>query len=98
MTLPEYLQHVRWWSRGKPYVEAMAQWVKDTSLQQVYMRQMIFAFESFGTAEKLSVKAHPTLLLYWPIMRLNSLLVCLKELKNHQKHKNPPSHIQQALP
>jgi glycosyltransferase involved in cell wall biosynthesis len=81
MTMREYLRHVSWWTRGRPYIDEMEQWANTTSILRVYLRQAVYAVEALKTAEKLSVKVHPTFLLYWPTVRANSLLILLSELK-----------------
>jgi len=81
MTMQDYLRHVSWWTRGRPYIDETANWAATTSILRVYMHQALYALEALKTAEKLSVKVHPTFLLYWPTLRINSLMILLRELK-----------------
>jgi glycosyltransferase involved in cell wall biosynthesis len=84
MTMIEYINHVRWWSRGKPYIDEAAQWAAKTSIFRVYSRQMLYLIESFSKGVKLSVDVDPVFLLYWPALRMIQVAEVLKGLKQHQ--------------
>jgi cellulose synthase/poly-beta-1,6-N-acetylglucosamine synthase-like glycosyltransferase len=81
MTMNEYIKHVSWWTRGRPYVDEVERWAGKTSVFRVHMRQMLLFVESLKKAEKLSMEVHPTFLVYWPAISLNSALITLSELK-----------------
>lgn len=81
MTLQEYLRHVRWWARGEPYITEAAQWAEKTSILRVYGGQAFFLLESFSNGVKLAVEVHPIFFLYWPVLRITSVLELLKGLK-----------------
>ncbi len=99
MTMHEYLKHVSWWTRGRPYVDEVERWAGETSVFRVYMRQMLLMFESLKKAEKLSVKVHPTFLVYWPAVSLNSALIVLSELKKRNlQYLKQPAACQQTHP
>ena len=81
MTMREYIKHVSWWIRGRPYIDEVERWADKTSVFRVHMRQALLFIESLKKAGKLSVKIHPTFLVYWPTISLNNALITLNELK-----------------
>jgi glycosyltransferase involved in cell wall biosynthesis len=81
MGMFEYLEHLRWWAQGNPYVNSAQRWVIRTSLFRAYGRQGIYFLKSFREALKLAREVHPTFLLYWPIVRLVQISETLKSLK-----------------
>jgi glycosyltransferase involved in cell wall biosynthesis len=91
MTMQEYIKHVRWWTRGQPYITDIARCVWSKSLFRVYLRQLLLCLEDVPKTAILSVVVHPTFLLYWPIIRATCTLEVFKSLKKRFKNKNDSS-------
>jgi GT2 family glycosyltransferase len=82
MSMVEYLRHVRWWARGRPYMDEIFHELATISLFRFYGRQAWTIVKSFPSATKLSVHVHPLFLFYFPVIVASSIFEVLKELKN----------------
>jgi GT2 family glycosyltransferase len=81
MTLTEYLKHMNWWSRGRPFMAEAAEEAKGLSLLRFYACQLSSILVAFSEGLKLATSVHPTFIALWPFMRTSTVLHILAELK-----------------
>lgn len=86
MNMREYLNHVRWWAEGKPYVCEALRYAIDKSMSWVVYNYLFSSPKSTRWNLILSVFIHPTLLLYLPLLRMTRLRAGLKGLKKILKN------------
>lgn len=85
MNMLEYLNHVRWWARGRPFIHKLIQEAATKSLVRVYCSLGLLTLKSFRKGLELSVKVHPIMLGYFPLIRIITTIAVIKELKKNAK-------------
>jgi len=81
MTLSEYVARMYRWSRGLPYIRSLMREAASKSLSTVYQNSLFSVVEGFRNGIVLSARVHPTLLLYFPLLKIVSQFAGLNELK-----------------
>lgn len=87
MNMLEYLNHVRWWVRNRPYINQLLREVSNKSLLKVYGRLVLLTLKSSQNSIKLAIKVHPTMLIYFPLIRVTTTLTIMQELKKELKKR-----------
>ena len=81
MTLPNYLNHFRWWARGIPYIKEIKRVSVEVSLGRVYSRQFFLIIEDAVKGITLSQRVHPIWLFLSPLRRGLCVIETIKALK-----------------
>jgi len=78
----EYLNHVHWWAQGPHMHKIMREAMTNKSLLRIYCGTVMYAFRQ-GII--LSVCAHPTMLLYFPLIRIVQVATGVEEVRKRLK-------------
>ncbi|MEM2589284.1 MAG: glycosyltransferase family 2 protein [Candidatus Bathyarchaeia archaeon] len=84
MSMLEYLRHVRWWAQSSRYgyIKKFFSEVESQSLFRFYCNQIWLILEAFLIGLQFAIKIHPTMIIYFPLIRMTVIMTRLKELKN----------------
>ena len=81
MSLSEYLDHLRWWVSGAPFISELVVQVRTYSLFRIYCRFAHSILKSFREGARLSLIVHPTMLFYIPMFEVVKIKARLNGLK-----------------
>jgi len=88
MSMLEYLDHLRWWTRSYWWTKSSSRLrhiistdIKGKSLFRFYCNQIRLILEAFVMGVCFFIKIHPTMIIYYPLMRIIIIITRLKELK-----------------
>jgi len=70
MSLSQYLDHLRWWVSGVPFMRELVVQVRTYSLFRIYCRFAYSILKSFREGARLSLIVHPTMLFYIPMFEV----------------------------
>jgi glycosyltransferase involved in cell wall biosynthesis len=83
MNMLEYLHHLHWWAKSSCRLRHIISTdVKGKSLFRFYFNQIRLILEAFMTGIWFSIEIHPTMIIYYPLMRIVITMTRLKGLKN----------------
>jgi glycosyltransferase involved in cell wall biosynthesis len=105
MNMFEYLHHVHWWIKSHWWTKSphrlkhiISIHVKGKSLFRFYCNQIRLILEAFMIGIWFSIKIHPTMIIYYPLMRIMIIMTRLKELKKTLRFAHNKARRLKKLP
>lgn len=92
ITMWEFLKHVRWWSHNGPLMRRVMSEVTTKSMFSIFFRSARRMARAILEGLKLSIHVHPTMLLYFPLMEMATVMTVLKDLKKKMLEKDLLAH------
>ncbi|MEM3549948.1 MAG: glycosyltransferase [Candidatus Bathyarchaeia archaeon] len=80
MNMLEYLHHVHWWAKSPHRLKyIISSQVESKSLFRFYCNQIRLILEAFWIGIWFSIKIHPSMIIYFPLIRTTVIMTRLKE-------------------
>ncbi|MGQ9507717.1 MAG: glycosyltransferase [Candidatus Bathycorpusculaceae bacterium] len=83
MNILQFLQHVRWWARGRSSIDGAIKQSLETSFFRVYCRLAYSIFASLWDGVRLSTSVHPAFLFYSPLLNMARVWEEMKAIKKY---------------